>query len=107
MVFVIRHSRKRALFVRSFSASMSAIEIATTEEKWFQLCQPGSGKLPKSLPLDNSVLPANLRWLVDEADGCAHDDPLNEIGDGLVDGQRKADVQVDLVVNCGQVAGCG
>src|SRR5271155_152407 len=30
--------------------------------------------------LDNFTLPTNLRWLVDEADGCAHDDPLNEVG---------------------------
>lgn len=56
-------------------------------------------QLPKSLSLDNSVLPTNLRWLVDEADGCAHDDPLNEVGDGLVDCQREADVQVDEVVD--------
>jgi len=56
-------------------------------------------QLPKSLSLDNSVLPTNLRWFVDEADGCAHDDPLNELGDGLVDSQRKADVQVDVVVD--------
>ena len=56
-------------------------------------------QLPKSLSRDNSVLPTNLRWLVDEADGRAHDDPLNEVGDGLVDCQRKANVQVDVVVD--------
>ncbi len=51
------------------------------------------------MPLAFPALPTNLRWLVDEADGCAHDDPLNEVGDGLVDGQRKADIQVDVVVD--------
>lgn len=47
----------------------------------------------------NFVLPLNLRLLVDESDGCAHDDPLNEVGDRLVDCQREADVQVDVVVD--------
>ena len=56
-------------------------------------------QLPKSLSLDNSVLLTNLQWLVDETDGCAHNDPLNEVGNGLVDCQRKADVQVDVVVD--------
>jgi hypothetical protein len=56
-------------------------------------------KLPKSVSLDNAVLPTNLRGFVDEADGCAHDDPLNEVSDGLVNGQREADVQVDIIVD--------
>ena len=56
------------------------------------MCRPASGNFTK-------LLPTNLRWLVDEADGCAHDDPLDEVGDGLIDGQREADVQIDVVVN--------
>jgi hypothetical protein len=40
-----------------------------------------------------------LRWLVDETDGCADDDPLNEVGDALVDREPEADVQIDVVVN--------
>src|SRR6266576_2742994 len=63
------------------------------------VCRPASGNFRKGLSQDDSVLPTNLRWFVDEADGCAHDDPLNEVGDGLVDGQRKADIQVDVVVD--------
>src|SRR5450631_1356553 len=59
----------------------------------------GPWQLPKSWSLDNSVSPTNLRWPVDEADGRAHDDPLNGVGDGLVDCQRKADVHVDVVVD--------
>ena len=36
--------------------------------------------------------------LVGQADDNAHDDPLHKIGDGLLNGQLKADVQVDVVV---------
>ena len=38
-------------------------------------------------------------WFVDEADGCADDDPLNEVGDALIEGERDADVEVDVVVD--------
>jgi len=41
----------------------------------------------------------SLQRFVDEADSCAHDDPLNEVGDGLVDGQLESDVQVDVVMD--------
>jgi hypothetical protein len=40
-----------------------------------------------------------LRWLVDEADSCADDDPLNEVGDALIERERETDVQIDVVVN--------
>src|SRR5271168_2676413 len=46
----------------------------------------------------SSLYVGTLRWFVDETYGRAHDDPLNEVGDGLVDGQREADIQVDVVV---------
>ena len=36
---------------------------------------------------------------VDEGDSDAYDDPLEEVGDGLVDGQLEADAQVDVVVD--------
>lgn|SRR5579871_61812 len=38
-------------------------------------------------------------WLVDEADSCADYDPLNEVGDGLIERERETDVQIDIVVN--------
>lgn len=41
---------------------------------------------------------ARLRRLVDETDGYADDDPLNEVGDPLVQRERKADVQSGVVV---------
>jgi hypothetical protein len=40
-----------------------------------------------------------LRWLVDETDGCADDEPLNEVGDALVEREPEAYVQIDVVVN--------
>ena len=40
-----------------------------------------------------------LSWLVDEADGCADDDPLNEVGDALIERKPETDVQIDVVVN--------
>jgi hypothetical protein len=35
--------------------------------------------------LHNFLLPTNLRWLVDEADGRADHRPLDEVGDALVE----------------------
>ena len=40
-----------------------------------------------------------LEGLVNEADGCADNQPLNEIADALVDRKLEADVQIDIVVN--------
>jgi hypothetical protein len=38
-------------------------------------------------------------WFVDETDGCADDEPLNEVGDALIEGEHDADVEVDVVVD--------
>ena len=46
-----------------------------------------------------SLSDPDLRWLVDEADGCADDDPLNEVGDALIEREPETDVQIDVVVN--------
>src|SRR5271170_3858432 len=45
------------------------------------------------------MIRGGLRRLVDQADGDADHEPLDEIGDGLVEREREADVQIDVVVN--------
>ena len=72
--------------------------VFKVDSRW-RTSEPDLWRHPESSPLDNSVSPPSLRGFVDEADGCADDHPLNEVGDGLVDGQREADVQVDVVVD--------
>src|ERR1700722_17097906 len=51
-----------------------------------------------SIVATDLLQPASGR-LVDETDGCADNDPLNEVGDVLIKGQLQADVEVDVVVD--------